>query len=136
MRRKILHATARTPAPEAVYRRARTADDLLGVRFTAEEIVFPVRLHREYLPYAEIVWAYLYVRETSVNTGEFDGSCVVDCRLVMYTEDGTCAAIRFDRTAYGQHALERIAAAAPRMAVGFTPENRARFPFPPPDWQR
>lgn len=136
MRRKILHATARTPAPDVVYRRAKTADDLLGVRFTEEEIVFPVRLHREYLPYAEIVWAYLYVRETSVNTGEFDGSCVVDNRLVMYTAGGACAAIRFDRTSYGQHALDRVSAAAPHMAVGFTPENRDRFAFPTPEWQR
>ncbi len=136
MRRKILHAITRIPAPEAVYARARTADDLLGVRFTPEEIVFPVRLHREYLPYADVVWAYLSVRETEMRTGEFDGGCIVENRLVLYATDGRSASIRFDRTAHGQHALDRVAEAAPHIAIGFTDANRAKFPFPAPAWQR
>ena len=136
MRRKILHAITRTPAPEAVYARAQSADDLLGVRFTPEEIVFPVRLHREYLPYADVVWAYLYVKESEMSTGEFDGGCIVENRLVLYAADGRSASVKFDRTSYGQHALDLVARAAPHLAIGFTAENRAKYPFPAPAWQR
>lgn len=136
MRRRILHAIHRTEAPEAVYERVRASDDLLGVRFTPEEIIFPVRLHREYMPYADVVWAYLYVKETEMATGEFDGGCIVENRLVLYAADGSNVSVRFDRTSYGQHALELVSRAAPHIAIGFTPENRKRFPFAAPKWQR
>lgn len=126
MRRKLIHATLRTPAPEAVYDRAATADDLLGTRFTSEEIVFPVGLHREYLPYAEIRWAYLRVEDSRVTLGCCNG-VIQENRLMLVTDGGQTVSVPFDRSGYAEHALERIAKAAPQAAIGFSEANRAKF---------
>ncbi len=126
MRRRIIHAVHRSEAPEAVYARAATADDLLGVRFSPDEIVFPVGLHREYLPYADVRWAYLRVEESHVTLGCCSGA-IEDHRLMLITADGHAVAIPFDRAGYAEHALERVRQAAPRAAIGFTEDNRRKF---------
>lgn len=136
MRRKIIHAITKAPADEAVYARVAAADDLLGVRFSPQEISWPRLFKREYLPYAEVVWAYLSIRETQMQTGEFDGACLTDTRLVLFTANGQYAAVKFDRQSYGEHALELVRKAAPRIAIGCTPENREKFPFALPTWNK
>lgn len=136
MRRKIIHAITKTPADEAVYARAAAADDVLGVRVSSHEIVWPRFLKREYMPFADIVWAYLSIQETEMQTGEFDGGCLVDVRLVLFNAQGQFAALKFDRPAYGEAAIHLIQAAAPHIAIGFTPENRQKFPFETPNWRK
>ena len=136
MRRKIIHAINHTPADEAVYARAAAADDVMGVRISTHEIVWPRFLKREYLPFSDAAWAYLSITETEMQTGEFDGGCLTDVRLVLFDAQGRYAAIKFDRQTYGEAALELIRKAAPHIAIGFTPENREKFPFPLPNWQK
>lgn len=136
MRRRIIHAITGVAAEEAVYGRAAAADDVMGVRVSAREIVWPRFLKREFLPLDEIVWAYLSIQETEMQTGEFDGGSLVDVRLVMFDCEGRFAAIRFDRPAYGEAALNLIQKNAPQIAVGATPENRGRFGFSLPTWQK
>ncbi|MDO4357505.1 MAG: hypothetical protein Q4E13_13470 [Clostridia bacterium] len=126
MRRKIIHAVDRSPAPEAVYARAAAADDMLGTRFSPEEIVFPVGLHREYLPYAAVRWAYLRVEESRVTLGCCNG-VIEDNRLMLVTADGCAVAVPFDRASYAEHALELVRRAAPHIAIGFTEDNRRKY---------
>lgn len=126
MRRTIIHAIHRTPAPEAVYTRAQSADDLLGTRFTPEEIVFSVGLHREYMPYAEVVWAYQRIEESRVTMGCCSG-VIEDNRVVLVAADGRSVSVPFDRNGYAEHALKLITDAAPHIAVGYTDQNRAKF---------
>jgi hypothetical protein len=136
MRRKIVHAITSAAAQEDVYARAAAADDVLGVRITPLEIVWPRFFKRLYLPYAEIVWAYLSIQETEMQTGEFDGGSLVDVRLVLFDAAGRWAAIRFDRPSYGEAALRLMQQSAPDIAYGATPENRAKFAFAMPTWQK
>lgn len=135
MRRKIIHAITRTAAAEAVYARAATADDIMGVRISAQEIVWPRLLKREYLPLKELVWAYLSLKETEMQTGEFDGGCLIDVRLVLFDAQGRYAAIRFDRPSYGEAALRLLEQAAPHVAIGINDANMAKFPFETPRWK-
>lgn len=134
MRRKIVHALTKNAAPETVYGRAAAADDVMGVRVSTEEIVWPKLLKREYLPLTEIVWAYLSIRETEMQTGEFDGGCLTDVRLVMFDAQGRYVHIKFDRPAYGEAVLNLLRRSAPGIAIGHTPDNCARFPFQLPVW--
>jgi len=136
MRRKIIHAITKAPAEEAVYARTAAADDVLGVRISTHEIVWPRFLKREYMPFADIVWAYLSIQETEMQTGEFDGGSLTDVRLVLFDSQGRYAAIKFDRPAYGEAALALIGKNAPQIAIGATPENRAKFAFQMPTWQK
>ena len=136
MRRKIIHAINGGAAEEAVYGRAATADDVLGVRVSAQEVVWPRFLKRLYLPYEDIVWAYLSIQETEMQTGEFDGGSLVDVRLVLFDAQGRYAAIKFDRPAYGEAALNLISRNAAHIAIGATPEHREKFGFPLPTWQK
>ena len=135
MRRKIIHSMTKAPAPEAACARIATADDLLGVRFSPQEISWPRLFKREYLPYAEVVWAYLSIRETQMHTGEFDGACLTETRLILFNAQGQHAAIKFDRPSYGEHALKLIQQAAPHIAIGSTPENQKKFGFARPNWR-
>lgn len=136
MRRKIIHAITNAEAAEAVYERAAKADDVLGVRVSAQEIVWPRFLKRKYLPHADVVWAYLSITETEMQTGEFDGGSLLDVQLVMFDAQGRWAAIKFDRPAYGEAALNLLQKNAPHIAIGATPENRAKFGFPMPSRQK
>lgn len=136
MRRKIIHAITKAPAPEAVYARTAAADDLLGVRFSPLEICWSRFLKREYMPYEDVVWTYLSIVETQMQTGEFDGACLADVRLVLFTADGRYASVKFDRQSYGEYALQLVQKAAPHIAIGCTPENREKFPFPLPTWTK
>ena len=136
MRRKIIHAITKAAAEEAVYGRAAAADDVMGVRISSSEIVWPRFLKREYLPFADVVWAYLSIIETEMQTGEFDGGSLIDVRLVLFDAQGRYAAIKFDRQSYGEAALELVRKAAPHIAIGVTPENRGKFPFQLPAWQK
>ena len=136
MRRKIIHAITKAAAEEAVYDRVAAADDVMGVRISSSEIVWPRFLKREYLPFADVVWAYLSIIETEMQTGEFDGGSLIDVRLVLFDAQGRYAAIKFDRQSYGEAALELVRKAAPHIAIGVTPENRRKFPFQLPAWQK
>lgn len=136
MRRKIIHAITKSPAEEAVYTRSATADDVMGVKVSAQEIIWPRFLKREYLPLRDVVWAYLSIQETEMQTGEFDGGCLLDVRLVLFDTQGRFAAVKFDRPSYGEAALNLLQANAPHIAIGATPENRQKFPFDMPKWQK
>lgn len=126
MIRKIQHAVTRADAPGDVYDRFRTADDMLGTRFSPREIVFPVGLHFEYVPYAEIEWAYIRTEEHRVTMGCCAGT-IDENRIMLVDRSGNTTAVPFDRLGYAEHALKLIGAAAPHIAIGFTAENRARF---------
>ena len=136
MRRKIIHALTKAPAEEAVYSRAAAADDVLGVRVSTHEIVWPRFFKREYMPFADVVWAYLSIQEPDMQTGEFDGGTLKDERLVLFDAQGCYAAIKFDRPSYGEAALSLVKKNAPHIAIGATPENRERFAFQLPTWQK
>lgn len=126
MIRKIHHAVTRTDAPKAVYDRFRTADDMLGTRFSPHEIVFPVGLHFEYLPYDEVKWAYIHTEEHRVTMGCCAGT-ITENRIMLIGHSGSITAVPFDRLGYAEHALKLIGQAAPNIAIGFNAENRARF---------
>ena len=136
MRRKIIHAITAAAAQEEVYARASAANDVMGVRVTPQEIVWPRFLKRLYLPYGDIVWAYLSIHETEMQTGEFDGGSLLDVRVVLFDTHGKYAAIKLDRPSYGEAVLNLLADAAPHIAMGATPENRQIFPFDMPSWQK
>ena len=126
MIRKIEHALDHTPAPEAVYDRFRAADDILGTRFSTQEIIYPERLHFNYVPYSELQWAYIRTEAHRVTLG----CCAGDLEehwVVLVSRDGSVTSVPFDRMSHAEAAIGLIRKAAPHIAIGYTEENKARF---------
>lgn len=126
MIRSLTHAVTKMPADEAVKARVSAADDLLSARLSDAEIAFPVRLHMEFLPYNDIVWAYRRLEESHVSLG-CCGGVLEDHRLMLITKEGKTVTVNFDRERFITRALELIHERAPHIAIGWTEENRARF---------
>lgn len=126
MIRKILHAVRHENAPQIVYERFRTADDVLGTKFTPWEIIFPQGLKRLYLPYSEVQWAYIRTQAHRVTLG----CCAGDLEehwVVLMCRDGSTVSVPFDRLSHAEAAIQLISDAAAHIAIGFTDENKARF---------
>lgn len=126
MIRKIQHAATKQPAPQSVYDRFSAADDVLGTRVSSGEIVFPVKLHLEYVPFGEVQWMYIRTEAHRVTLGCCAGD-IEEHRLMLVGRNGLVAAVPFDRLSYAEAAIGLIRKAAPHIAIGFTAENRARF---------
>lgn len=126
MIRKIQHAATKQPASQSVYDRFSVADDILGTRISPREIVFPVKLHLEYVPFDEVQW--VYIRTEAFQTRMCCATCSLEeHRLMLVGRDGLIAAVPFDRMSHAKAAIDLIGKAAPHIVVGFTAENRARF---------
>lgn len=126
MIRKILHAVRMENAPQIVYERYRTADDVLGTKFTPWEIIFPKGLQLRYLPYNEVQWAYIRTEAHRVTLGCCAGD-IEEHWVVLRTRDGSTVSVPFDRLSHAEAAIRLIAEAAPHIAIGFTAEHRTKF---------
>lgn len=126
MIRKIQHALDHTPAPEAVYDRFRAADDILGTRFSTQEIIYPERLHFNYVPYSELQWAYIRTEAHRVTLGCCAGD-IEEHHVMLMDRFGSIVQVPFDRLSHAEAALQLIGKAAPHITIGYTDENRARF---------
>lgn len=126
MIRKILHAVRRENAPQIVYDRYMTADDVLGTKVSPWEIIFPQGLKLLYLPFSEIQWAYIRTQAHRVTLG----CCAGDLEehwIVLVGRDGNATSVPFDRLSHAEAAMNLIREAAPHIVIGYTAENRARF---------
>ena len=126
MIRKIQHAVHGENAPQIVYERFHTADDVLNTRFTAWEIIFPQGFRFLYLPYCEVQWAYIRTQAHRVTLG----CCAGDLEehwIMLVGRDGSVTSVPFDRMSHAEAAIGLIRKAAPHIAIGYTEENKARF---------
>lgn len=126
MIRKILHAVRRESAPQIVYDRYQTADDILGTKFTPWEIIFPKGLKLLYLPYSEVQWAYIRTQAHRVTLGCCAGD-IEEHWVVLVGRDGNVTSVPFDRLSHAQAAIKLIQNAAAHIAIGYTEDNKACF---------
>lgn len=126
MIRKILHAVRGENAPQIVYERFRTADDVLGTRFTPWEVIYPQGLKFLYLPYSEVQWAYIRTQAHRVTLGCCAGD-IEEHWVMLSGRDGNITAVPFERLSHAEAAVQLIRQAAPHIAIGYTEENKSRF---------
>ena len=78
------------------------------------------------LPVADLVWAYLQQEDVSAKMccGSFETEIG---RVIVVERDGKREIFQFESMQEARELLEKIQKANPRIAIGYTKENRERF---------
>lgn len=95
-----------------------------SARFGEQAIVYPVRLHREFVPYSDIAWAFIFDQDFQTKVMGRRISRGIDY-LMLISHDSKTAFIPIRK--HAQTALDLIKQYAPTAHFGYSDELQEQF---------